>query len=184
AWPRRALSSRASRASRSAISPRSTWCATRSSSASSSRTIGATRSSSSAASRPPAPRRKGDPMSIFFDAARSSGGALPHEAPSSRAASFNALMGRIAVDPRLVDTVITRSHPLLGVARRGQRFVLIAPASVWDRGREVLRPFTGRFSEGEAMLILLGRPAEPDLAQALNRGLGAITSADPDPDEI
>jgi HD-GYP domain-containing protein (c-di-GMP phosphodiesterase class II) len=91
---------------------------------------------------------------------------------------------RLAAEPRLFDCIVSRPHPLLGVVRRGPLFVLIAPAAVWSRGREVLRPFAAKFAEGEAMLLLLGRPIEPDLAQALNRGLGAIVSMDSSPDEI
>ena len=98
------------------------------------------------------------------------------------------VMGRVVAglvaDPRLSDRVVTRPHPLLATVRQKQLFALIAPAAVWDRGREILRPFTQTLADGEAMLILLGRPTEPDLAQALNRGLGAIVSAEPNPDEL
>jgi HD-GYP domain-containing protein (c-di-GMP phosphodiesterase class II) len=62
--------------------------------------------------------------------------------------------------------------------------VIVAPARVWDSGRDLFRPFTVKFAEGEALLILLGRPADPDLSQALNRGLGALLAEDPHPDEI
>ncbi len=98
------------------------------------------------------------------------------------------VMGRVVAglvaDPRLSDRVVTRPHPLLATVRQKQLFALIAPAAVWDRGREILRPFTQTLADGEATLILLGRPTEPDLAQALNRGLGAIVSAEPNPDEL
>src|SRR5262249_11137810 len=49
---------------------------------------------------------------------------------------------------------------------------------------DVLRPFAAKFADGEAMLVLCGRPIEPDLAQALNRGLGALVSAAPNADEL
>jgi HD-GYP domain-containing protein (c-di-GMP phosphodiesterase class II) len=99
-------------------------------------------------------------------------------------ASMGAVAAGLAADPRLAARVVARPHPLLVSVRKEQLFALIAPAAVWDRGREVLRPFTARFADGQAMLILLGRPGEPDLAQALNRGLGAIASAEPGADEL
>jgi HD-GYP domain-containing protein (c-di-GMP phosphodiesterase class II) len=100
------------------------------------------------------------------------------------AAAMTALTARLAADPRLSDRVVTRPHPLLVTVRQDRLFALVAPAAVWDRGREVLRPFASRFAEGEALMILLGRPSEPDLAQALNRGLGALLPPDPNPDEL
>src|SRR4051812_36610299 len=78
------------------------------------------------------------------------------------------VMAKLAADPRLAGKAVARAHPLLGMVREEALAVLIAPASVWDRGRDVLRPFASKFADGEAMLVLLGRPAEPDLAQALN----------------
>jgi hypothetical protein len=112
----------------------------------------------------------------------------PHPPPPGDepplAAAMTALTARLAADPRLSDRVVTRPHPLLVTVRHDRLFALIAPAAVWDRGREVLRPFAARFAEGEALMILLGRPSEPDLAQALNRGLGALLSPDPNADEL
>jgi len=99
-------------------------------------------------------------------------------------ATLASALDRLSVEPRLADHILTRPHPLLGLIRRGELFVVIAPASVWDRGREVLGPFADRFADRSAMLLLLGRPIEPDLAHALNLGLGAIVSCDPHPDEI
>ena len=94
------------------------------------------------------------------------------------------LAGRLAADPRLADRVVTRPHPLLTVVRQERLFVVIAPAAVWERGREVLRPFGPLLAEGDALLVLVGRPAEPDLALALNRGLAALVPADPGADEL
>jgi len=125
-------------------------------------------------------------MSIFFDSAyEHDGEAVPlaRAAIPAAALPFAAIVDTLAAEPRLVDCVITRPHPLLGVVRRAGLFVLLAPAAVWEAGREVLRPFANRFVEAEAMLLLLGRPSEPDLAQALNRGLSAILPRDPNPDE-
>ena len=62
------------------------------------------------------------------------------------------LAARMAADPRLADRIVARPHPLLVTVRKDQLFAVIAPAAVWDRGREVLRPFSQRFAEGEALL--------------------------------
>ena len=62
--------------------------------------------------------------------------------------------------------------------------VVLAPAAVWDRGRELLKPFAGRFADATAMLVLLGYPTSVDLQQAMNRGLASIVSADPTLDEV
>src|SRR5262245_36105026 len=120
-------------------------------------------------------------MSIFFDAARSTENAPAGRGPR---AEIEAVIDRLSTDRRLVNHIITRPHPLLALIRREDFFVVLAPSAVWDRGRDVFRPFAERFAEGEAMLLLLGRPSEPDLANALNRGLGAIVSADPHPDDL
>jgi HD-GYP domain-containing protein (c-di-GMP phosphodiesterase class II) len=122
-------------------------------------------------------------MSISFDTARALQSAAFPDAAAC-VTPISTMLDRLCAEPRLVNCVISRPHPLLVSLRKEQRFVLIGQASVWDRGREVLRPFTAKFAEGEAMLLLLGRPAEPDLAQVLNHGLGALIPAEPNPDEV
>jgi HD-GYP domain-containing protein (c-di-GMP phosphodiesterase class II) len=102
----------------------------------------------------------------------------------SLVADVAALAGRLASDPRLASFVLAHPHPLLASVRQDRLFVVIAPAAVWERGRDALRPWSQKLAEGEAVLILLGRPAEPDLAQALNRGLAALVAPDPGPDEL
>ncbi|HEY4122700.1 MAG TPA: hypothetical protein VGM56_32775, partial [Byssovorax sp.] len=103
------------------------------------------------------------------------GGAAP--AAASRALdAIDAVAERLATDARLDGRVVARPHPLLITVRKEQLFVVVAPAAVWDRGRDALRPFAQKFAESEAMLVLIGRPAEPDLALALNRGLASIVS--------
>lgn len=94
------------------------------------------------------------------------------------------LTARLTRDPRLEAHVVTRPHPLLTALHKDDLFVLVAPASVWTRGRALLRPFAAHLAQGEALLILLGRPDEPDLAQALNRGLAAIVPTEPEADEL
>ena len=103
--------------------------------------------------------------------------------PDGILATVAGVAARLATDPRLA-AVVMRPHPLLVTVRKDAQIVLIAPAAVWDHARETLRPFTASFAEGQAMLILLGRPSEPDLDQALNRGLGAIAPERPGADEL
>ena len=55
--------------------------------------------------------------------------------------------------------------------------LLLAPREVWDRGRERLAPFAPRFAEGTALLLLIGRPREADLSQALDLGLASVLGA-------
>jgi HD-GYP domain-containing protein (c-di-GMP phosphodiesterase class II) len=80
--------------------------------------------------------------------------------------------------------VVTRPHPALVMARRDAGMVLIAPAALWDHARDLLRPFTADFAERRALLILLGRPSDPNLAQAMNRGLASILQPEPSSDEL
>ncbi len=119
-------------------------------------------------------------MSIFFDAARIEEAASA-EGKIEQMAEIAALL---AIDPRLTSRVVARPHPLLAMVRSGPLIVLLAPAVVWDHGREALRPFGARFAEGVAQLILIGRPKEIDLSPALNQGLGALLSERPSADEI
>jgi HD-GYP domain-containing protein (c-di-GMP phosphodiesterase class II) len=92
-----------------------------------------------------------------------------------------ALLG---ADPRQATTIVTRPHPLLVMARRDTRIALVTVAATWDAGREILAPFSAHFAEGRAMLVLLGRPREPDLAQALNKGLSSLLTDEPSADDL
>jgi HD-GYP domain-containing protein (c-di-GMP phosphodiesterase class II) len=95
------------------------------------------------------------------------------------------LWARLKREPRLSGEVVTRPHPLLVMLAREDYLVLLAPAAVWDHGRELLKPFAPRFAEASALLLLVGSPTgEGALAQALNRGLGSILPADPSSDEL
>jgi HD-GYP domain-containing protein (c-di-GMP phosphodiesterase class II) len=91
-------------------------------------------------------------------------------------------------DARLATDEVTRPHALLVTAwrttispsgRTHERLaVVFAPASVWDRARELLSPFTERFAEGEALLVLLGRPEDRSLGEAVHRGLASVVDED------
>ncbi len=110
------------------------------------------------------------------------------QAPGSRESPIVArmakLFGDLTHDARIVHEVVTRPHPLLVLATRDDLMVLFAPAAVWDRGRELLKPFTQRFADAGAMLVLLGYPTELDVQQAMNRGLAGVIAADPTLDEV
>ncbi|EYF06681.1 HD-GYP domain-containing protein [Chondromyces apiculatus] len=94
------------------------------------------------------------------------------------------LLALLREEERFGGFQVVRPHPLLLTVSRGGRFAVLAPAMVWEREREVLKPFAVRFAEGTASLVLLGRPRGGDIASALNRGLGAIISADAGSDEL
>ena len=106
--------------------------------------------------------------------------------PNAHAAvtRLGALADWLVLHPVQSSDTLTRPHPLLLVLRRGEFSVLIAPASVWDKGRDLLRPFLEQFAAVEARLVLLGRPHEQDLSQALNLGLCALLAEAPAPEEV
>ncbi|MEO7037016.1 MAG: HD domain-containing phosphohydrolase [Polyangiaceae bacterium] len=107
---------------------------------------------------------------------------------SPGAQSSVARLGALAVwlgqHPGQSADTLTRPHPLLVLVRRAGFFVLIAPAAVWDKGRDLLSPYLEQFAAVEARLILLGRPRDPDLSQALKLGLCALLTETPAPEEV
>jgi HD-GYP domain-containing protein (c-di-GMP phosphodiesterase class II) len=115
---------------------------------------------------------------------------MPAPAPASAVVRTSPLdpitrcVDVLRVDPRQTQSLVTRPHPLLCMVRREARVVLITVAATWDHGRDALRPFATRFAEGQAMLVLLGRPQDPDLSQALNKGLASLLSESPSLDEL
>jgi HD-GYP domain-containing protein (c-di-GMP phosphodiesterase class II) len=90
----------------------------------------------------------------------------------------------VGADSRLTGTILTRPHPLLVMARRGACVVLVTVAATWDAGREILAPFTAHFADGRAMLAVIGRPRDPDLVQALNKGLASLLAEEPSADDL
>ncbi|HKQ70595.1 MAG TPA: HD domain-containing phosphohydrolase [Polyangiaceae bacterium] len=87
-------------------------------------------------------------------------------------------------DPRQAHAIVTRPHPLICMVRRESRVVLLTAAPAWDHGRDVFRPFAPRFADGQAMLVILGRPRDPDLQVALNKGLSSLLGEAPTSDEL
>jgi HD-GYP domain-containing protein (c-di-GMP phosphodiesterase class II) len=107
-------------------------------------------------------------------------------------------MARIAEllqgDVRWSDDLVTRPHELLVTAWRrltapsGRARVMLcvvfAPAALWDRARELLLPFADRLAGDEAFFILVGRPRDPSLGEALSRGLASVVDADAGADDL
>jgi len=82
------------------------------------------------------------------------------------------------------DLSVTRAHPLLVLCAKEDLMVVIAPAAVWDRGRELLKPFAPRIAESMAVVLLVGRPADNDVALAVNRGLMSLLPAHPTAEDV
>jgi HD-GYP domain-containing protein (c-di-GMP phosphodiesterase class II) len=99
-------------------------------------------------------------------------------------AALASLIEQLSGDARLGGVTVLRPHPLLLMARRGAFSVLIAPALVWDKGRDLLAPYSDAVAAYEARLLLLGRPKDPDLSQAQNLGLSAILTEQPSSEEV
>jgi HD-GYP domain-containing protein (c-di-GMP phosphodiesterase class II) len=97
-------------------------------------------------------------------------------------------------DPRLAADAVTRPHELLVVVwrtlvsstgrPRERLCVVFAPAALWDRARELLAPFSDRFAAGQALLVLVGRPEDASLGDAMNRGLASVVDREATPDEL
>jgi HD-GYP domain-containing protein (c-di-GMP phosphodiesterase class II) len=114
-------------------------------------------------------------------------GSAPGE-ESARESGLRELAASVAAtlskDARFVAEMVTTPHPLLVMLVRDEHAVIFAPAAVWDNARDLLKPYTARFAESAALLVLLGRPKDPDLEQALSRGLASIVPADATADEL
>jgi HD-GYP domain-containing protein (c-di-GMP phosphodiesterase class II) len=116
--------------------------------------------------------------------------SVASQGPPSQSASHALLesVGHVAEilahDPRLSSEIVTRPHPLLVMLTRGESAVVLAPAKVWDGGRELLKPWTAKFAESQALLLLLGAPKDTNVTQAVNRGLAGILPSVPSAEEL
>ncbi|MBI4954428.1 MAG: GAF domain-containing protein [Myxococcales bacterium] len=106
------------------------------------------------------------------------------ETPTLVADPMAGIAAALSADPRLDGEQITQPHPLLVVVRDSGRLVILAPAAVWERGRQILRPFARHFGLAQAALVLVGEPSRRSLDEALHRGLTATVSARPSVDEL
>ena len=98
--------------------------------------------------------------------------------------ALSGLIEQLRADGRFADHPITHPHPLLISVRHGEQLVLVAPAVVWDNGREIFKPFASHFGESKAALVLVGHPVGRGLDEAVNRGLCATVSPEPSVDEL
>ncbi|MGH7269547.1 MAG: GAF domain-containing protein, partial [Polyangiaceae bacterium] len=123
------------------------------------------------------------------------GGTLDAEhGADSDARAMDRVRDALERDPRLSGAEVTRPHALLVVLGRSvigssgttrERFgVVFAPASLWDRARELLAPFADRIKEGTALIVLVGRQGSPDLDVALKLGLASVVGADASADDL
>jgi HD-GYP domain-containing protein (c-di-GMP phosphodiesterase class II) len=104
--------------------------------------------------------------------------------PSIVREAMDAVEGRLSRDARFTSDLVIRPHPLLVMVVREELAVVFAPAVVWDNGRDLLKAYAARFADSAALLFLLGRPCDPNIDQALSRGLAGILSVDPTADEL
>ena len=79
---------------------------------------------------------------------------------------------------------VVRPHPLVVLMSRDGLSVLVVPAIVWDRGRDMLAPFSEKLAQGSAMLVVLGHPTTADGRAAMSKGVASIVSGEPSHEEI
>jgi HD-GYP domain-containing protein (c-di-GMP phosphodiesterase class II) len=97
-------------------------------------------------------------------------------------------------DTRFAADVVLRPHALLVVVWRtvaapsgraqAQLGVVFAPAAVWDRARDLLSPFADRLADGTALLVLIGRPRDASLVEAMNMGLASVVAHDANGEDV
>jgi HD-GYP domain-containing protein (c-di-GMP phosphodiesterase class II) len=114
--------------------------------------------------------------------------------PSAAVPVMDRIAELLQGDERWSADLVTRPHELLVTAWRtltapngraqDKLCVVFAPAAVWDRARELLLPFADRLAGNEALLILVGRPRDPSLGEALSRGLASVVDAGAGVDDL
>jgi len=85
---------------------------------------------------------------------------------------------------RFSDWAVLRPHALLVTALRDESTVIFTVPQVWDRGRELLKPFVSRIAESRAAVVVCGTPKETDVEQVRARGLLSLLSATPSDTEL
>ncbi|MFO0674090.1 MAG: hypothetical protein U0235_31490 [Polyangiaceae bacterium] len=77
---------------------------------------------------------------------------------------------------------VVRPHPLVVLMSRDGLSVLVVPAIVWDRGHDMLAPFSEKLAQGSAMLVVLGHPTTADgRVTAMSKGVASIVSGGSEP---
>ncbi|HTJ80340.1 MAG TPA: HD domain-containing phosphohydrolase [Polyangiaceae bacterium] len=108
--------------------------------------------------------------------------AEPHS--SRDRSAFDRVFEDLRREPRLASRVVVRSHPLVILVKKDAATVVVVPASVWDEGRHLLKPFASKLADGSATLVLIGEPRDPDLGGAIERGLAAMVPSRARPSEL
>ncbi len=98
--------------------------------------------------------------------------------------AFDEVIRVLESDPRLSDRIVVRPHPLLILVRRESSTVLVGSSKVWSSARQLLRPFAEELADGAMTLVLLGELEDPDLAEAVRRGISTILPQHPSPTEL
>lgn len=104
--------------------------------------------------------------------------------PESKRGGLSRIADLLAVDGRLASDVVSRPHQRLLMIRRGERFVMLAPADVWDDEPTLLRPTLEKVVEGQAIIVLIGKPRDLDLGAILSRGVFTFLAIDADADAL
>lgn len=94
------------------------------------------------------------------------------------------LLEGLRSDPRLSTWIVVRPHPLLLAVRKESAVVLIGPGELWDHQRRLLKPFAPKLADGTCALLLLGKPSDPDLSGAVERGVASLLPSDPTIDSV
>jgi HD-GYP domain-containing protein (c-di-GMP phosphodiesterase class II) len=97
---------------------------------------------------------------------------------------LDVLLEGLRSDPRLSTRIVMRPHPLLIAIRKESAVVLIGPGELWDHQRRLLKPFAPKLADGTCALLLLGKPADPDLSGAVERGVASLLPSEPSLDSV
>jgi HD-GYP domain-containing protein (c-di-GMP phosphodiesterase class II) len=111
--------------------------------------------------------------------------ASPEPVPiPSDASTIDRVTALLQRDPRLAGDVVTRPHPSLVALSRAcaatdaatseAHCVVFLPATMWERDRSVLSDFAAQLASCSALLVIVGRPREESLVDALRHGLASF----------
>jgi HD-GYP domain-containing protein (c-di-GMP phosphodiesterase class II) len=102
----------------------------------------------------------------------------------SKRGGLSRIADLMAVDGRFASDLVSRPHQRVLMIRRGERFVTLAPGDVWDDEPALLKPSLERAAAGDAVIVLLGKPRDPDLAGIMSRGVFTVVAPDVDADVL
>jgi HD-GYP domain-containing protein (c-di-GMP phosphodiesterase class II) len=99
-------------------------------------------------------------------------------------AALDGIVDVLGGDSTLPADAVARPHPLLVTVRRDRAWVIITPASVWDRGRALLEPYQDWLDTRQACLVVIGRPQDRNFDPAARGDVTAVLPAVPRPEEL